>query len=316
MPITHSTQNNEDRPIIIGGGPAGMTCALQLHRYGLKPILLEKRELGGLLWNANLVENYPGFPNGVRGEKLIALMKKQIERIGVEVKREEVTRIDWKENHFEITTKYREASPWDAIRNTQYLILATGTKSRPLPDTISPEASKRVFTEVWPLAEVTDKQIVIVGAGDAAFDYAINLVKKRNFVTILNRGETVKCLPLLFERAAREPQIQYFAKTNVSQIAFVKSRKSKVTRPSTFDFRLRIDCETETFEADYVLYAIGRVPNVDYLSEEICRRENELVEAGHLYFIGDVKNDLFRQVAIAAGDGLRAAMEIFSRMTK
>ncbi len=270
-----------------------MTCALQLHRYGLEPLLLEKRELGGLLWNANLVENYPGFPNGVRGEKLIALMKKQIERIGVEVKREEVVRADWKEDHFEITTQ-------DAVRNTQYLILATGTKSHPLPKIISPEAMKRVFTEVWPLADVIEKQIVIIGAGDAAFDYAINLVKKRNIVTILNRGETVKCLPLLFERAVRETQIKYFAKTNVAQITFVESRKSKVTRPSTLDFRLRIDSETETFEADYVLY------------EEIRRREKELIETGRLYFIGDVKNDLFRQVAIAAGDGLRAAMEIYS----
>lgn len=282
-----------------------MTCALQLHRYGLNPLLLEKRELGGLLWNANLVENYPGFPNGVRGEKLIALMKKQIERIGVEVKREEVAQADWKEDHFEITTQ-------DAVRTTQYLIVATGTKSRPLPAEISSESGKRVLTEVWPLADVTDKQIVIIGAGDAAFDYAINLVKKRNFVTILNRGETVKCLPLLFERAAREPQIKYFAKTKVMQIKTVESQKSTVVRPSTSDLRLIVQCEAKNFEADYVLYAIGRVPNVEFLSEEVRRREKELVEAGHLYFIGDVKNDLFRQVAIAAGDGLRAAMEIYS----
>ena len=87
MPLTKSITKEIKGPIIIGGGPAGITCALQLHRYGLKPLLLEKRELGGLLWNANLVENYPGFPNGVRGEKLIGLMKKQIERIGVEVKK-------------------------------------------------------------------------------------------------------------------------------------------------------------------------------------------------------------------------------------
>jgi thioredoxin reductase len=314
MPITHSTQNNEGRPIVLGGGPAGMTCALQLQRYGLEPLLLEKRELGGLLWNANLVENYPGFPNGVRGEKLIGLMKKQIERVGVEVAREEVTRVDWKEDHFEILTEY-------AVRNTQYLILATGTKSRPLPEIISLEARKQVFTEVWPLADVTEKQIVIIGAGDAAFDYAINLVKKRNIVTILNRGETVKCLPLLFERVGHESRICYFDKIEVQRITVlesnsVESQKSKVTRPSTFDLRLRIDSETETFEADYVLYAIGRAPNLDFLSEEIRRRQQELVEAGRLYFIGDVKNELFRQVAIAAGDGLRAAMEIYLQISK
>ncbi len=301
--------------LIIGGGPAGMTCALQLKRYGLEPLLLEKRELGGLLWNANLVENYPGFPNGVRGEKLIGLVRRQIERIGVEVKREEVGRVDWKEDRFSVVTPY-------AIRNTQYLVIASGTKSKPLPDVIAAEAQERVFTEVWPLLKEEGKQIVVIGAGDAAFDYALNLAKKRNFVTILNRGENVKCLPLLFERAAQEPRIKYFARTNVRQIKPLEGQKpalseaegSKAARPSTFDLRpcLKVICEKETVNADYVLFAIGRVPNLDFLPEEVRRRESELVESGRLYFIGDVKNDRFRQVAIAAGDGLRAAMEIYS----
>jgi thioredoxin reductase (NADPH) len=295
MSPNQSTRNKEEKkPIIIGGGPAGMTCALQLQRYGLEPLLLEKRDLGGLLWNANLVENYPGFPNGVRGEKLIALMKKQIERVGVEVSREEVARVDWIEDHFEITTQH-------ATRNTPYLIIATGTKSRPLPIAITPEAGERVFTEVWPLTDATEKHIVIIGAGDAAFDYGLNLSKKRNYVTILNRGENVKCLPLLFERVAREPGIVYRAGVAVSAVT-VDERAD----------RLKVESDAGTFEADYVLYAIGRVPNVDFLSEEVRRRKTELVEAGRLYFIGDVKNDLFRQVAIAAGDGLRAAMEIYS----
>ena len=109
-------QNKTDKKIliiIIGGGPGGITAAIQLKRYGLEPLLLERRELGGLLWNANLVENYPGFPNGVRGEKLVGLMRKQVERLGVEVRREEVEQVDWKENHFTVTTQY-------ATRNTNY----------------------------------------------------------------------------------------------------------------------------------------------------------------------------------------------------
>ena len=273
-----------------------MTCAIQLQRYGLEPLLLEKRELGGLLWNANLVENYPGFPNGVRGEKLIGLMKKQIERLGVEIKREEVAKVEWDGTQFSVVTQC-------ATHATDFLVVASGTNPRPLPEVVSPEARKRVFTEVWPLADVTDKQIVIIGAGDAAFDYAINLVKKRNFVTILNRGETVKCLPLLFERATREAQITYRVGVIVSAV--------KVDETGT---RLNVENDAGTLDADYVLYAIGRVPNVEFLSDEIRQRKNELVKAGQLYFIGDVKNELFRQVAIAAGDGLRAAMEIYSQI--
>ena len=279
--------------IIIGGGPGGITAAIQLKRSRLEPLLLERRELGGLLWNANLVENYPGFPNGVTGEKLIRLMRKQIERIGVNMAHEEVVKVDWEGERFKVTTKH-------ATRTTDFLIIASGTKSKPLPDVISPEARDRVFTEVWPLLGEEEKRIVIIGAGDAAFDYALNLSKKRNIVTILNRGETVKCLGLLFERASSEARIRYRAGVAVSRVTLDETAAS-----------LQVRCEAETVEADYVLFAIGRVPNRDFLSEEIRQREQELIEAGRLYFVGDVKNELHRQVAIAAGDGLRAAMQIY-----
>ena len=296
-----NTKENERQIVVIGGGPAGITAAIQLKRYGLDTLLLERGELGGLLWNANLVENYPGFPNGVRGEKLVGLMKKQIERIGVEVERGEVARVDWKEDCFEIVTQC-------AVCSTQHLIIATGTKSRPLPEVIAPGAGKRIFTEIRPLLKETGKQIIVVGAGDAAFDYALNLAKGGNFVTILNRGETVKCLPLLFERAAREDRTAYRTGVAVREIMLDEAAT-----------RLVVKCEArggaESIEADYVLFAIGRVPNLDFLSDEVRQRERELVESGRLYFIGDVKNGLFRQVAIAAGDGLRAAMAIYSQIS-
>lgn len=297
-----TTQKTCKSILILGGGPAGIASAIQLKRYGLEPLLLEKRELGGLLWNANLVENYPGFPSGVEGGKLIQLMKKQVERIGVTVANEEAVNVDWEGDCFKVTTQ-------NAMHRPNFLVVASGTKSRPLPDVISLEARNKVFTEVWPLLKVEGKRIVIIGAGDAAFDYALNLSKKRNIVTILNRGETVKCLGLLFERAVREPQIRYRARIAVRWITVNETATS-----------LKVECEarngrdTIPLHADYILFAIGRVPNLDFLSEEVCRREKELVESGRLYFVGDVKNDVYRQVAIAAGDGLRAAMQIYSRI--
>jgi thioredoxin reductase len=229
-------------------------------------------------------------------------MNKQVERIGVETKREEVEQVDWLEDNFTVTTPR-------TIYTARYLVVASGTKSRPLPDVISPDAQDKVFTEVWPLYKEEGKRIIIIGTGDAAFDYALNLAKKRNFVTILNRGETVKCLELLFERAAQEPGIQY--RTGVA-VRWITSDESAG--------RLEVQCETAgqdtiSLYADYILFAIGRVPNLDFLSAEVMRRERELVDAGRLYWIGDVKNELFRQVAIAAGDGLRAAMQIYARIS-
>lgn len=288
--------------IIIGAGPAGIAAAMQLKRYGLEALLLERERVGGLLWNANWMENYPGFPNGVTGPKLIALMEKQMKRLGVTVTREEAVRVDLQDNSLIVERRKSEYA-------ADVVVIATGTKSNPVPDVVAPGARDRVFTEVWPLLETEERRIVIVGAGDAAFDYALNLSKRRNSVTILNRGGDVKCLRLLFERAAREPRIEYRPRMTVRRV------EADLTAG-----RLRVRCEAqggvEFLAADYVLFAIGRRPNLDFLSESVRRRERELVESGRLYFVGDVRNGMFRQTAIAAGDGLRAAMQIWHNLEK
>ncbi len=178
-----------------------------------------------------------------------------------------------------------------------------------LPPIVSPGARARVFTEVRELSGEQGRTIVIVGAGDAAFDYALNLSKKRNFVTILNRGETVKCLPLLYERVTKEPDIQYRACASVRQVS---------ADEGSGGLELQVETTQEgglLMNADFLLFAIGRVPCRDFVSEAILQHERELLESGRLYWIGDVSNASFRQVAIAAGDGLRAAMQIHQRST-
>jgi len=276
---------------IIGAGPAGLTAAIQLQRYGIPFILLEKARVGGLLWNANLVENYPGFPAGISGPKLIRLMEKQAFRIGVKVTSECVTRVDKnpRQSGFLVTTHQRT---YEASR----LIIASGTRAMPAPYAIPVTCASQVYMEVWQLAEEKGKRIVIVGAGDAAFDYALNMAKNRNSVTILNRSGEVKCLELLFERATADPAISYRASCPVRDIESDEKKGS-----------LLIRCETgETIEADFLVFAIGRIPQVDFLPPELLTWD-----APGLNFIGDVKNGSFRQAAIAAGDGLRAAMEIY-----
>ena len=151
------------------------------------------------------------------------------------------------------------------------------------------------------------KRLVIIGAGDAAFDYALNL-GKNNSVTILNRSDELKCLPLLWERVRENPRIRYFPDTEVRRISeaaggglMVKCRTAEGT------------CE---YSADFLIAAIGRYPNVEFLSESQSIRPDNLASSGLLYKIGDVKNQIYRQTTIAVGDGVRAAMSIYLKGSK
>jgi thioredoxin reductase len=308
--------------LIIGSGPAGLTAAIQLKRFGLASVLLEKDSVGGLLRNANLVENYPGFPNGIPGPKLIALFEKQMRNIGVEVTYGEVVKLDFLDDRFTVEvgrvsipgaqgrTRYPPCvTTAGLLQPYHYVIIATGTKPKAIPIEIPPQARDRVFSEVYPVLEARDKHIVVIGAGDAAFDYALNLARK-NAVTILNRGIEASCLPLLWERVQKTHRITYLAETTVSGVEANETGS-----------RLRVQCLTNdptghrSLVTDYLLFAIGREPQTDFLSEHVKMQAPALIESGKLYFVGDVHNGLFRQTAIAVGDGLRAVMQIYEQMS-
>ena len=297
--------------LIVGAGPAGIAMAIQLKRYGIHFMLFEKERVGGLLWNANLVENYPGFPRGVSGPNLIDLFEKQMCRIGVEVVCENVVNVDRVEmvpvcgvsivdcnnlGEFVAETSH-------ALYRAKILVVASGTKPMPFPIPIPAEVRPHVFSDVTQLLDVTGKEIVIVGAGDAAFDHALNLGKRKNFVTILNRGRDVKCLPLLAERVKLRPEIQYEDEVTIQGL------ESDGT--NGLIIRCQMRDSARQIRADNLIFAIGREPQREFLSANLRAKEGDLVSTGRLYFIGDVRNGLLRQTAIAVGDGLRAAMQIY-----
>jgi thioredoxin reductase len=143
-------------------------------------------------------------------------------------------------------------------------------------------------------------KIAIVGAGDTAFDYALSLAK-RNEIFLLNRAEKPKCLPLLFKRAIKTEKIFYFKNTCIKEIS---AQKNKI------NLKLKTNNSERNLFVDFLLFAIGREPCLDFLSESILSSKNKLEEKGKLFLIGDVKNKRFRQLAIAAGDGIEAAMKI------
>ena len=282
---------------IIGAGPAGIACAIQLARYGIMPLLFERDIPGGLLKNANLVENYPGFPGGIKGTNLIEKMTRQLAMAEVPVIHEDVNLISYSEDQFRIETD----------QNTYLshkLVIASGTVPIKWKEFLIQESiHHKVFYEVYPLKDLKDKVIAIIGAGDAAFDYALQLAIN-NKVSIFNRSETLKCLPLLWKKAKENPRISYFDNHVLQQITEDQSS-------SCLQLFFQTKNEMESLLADYIIFATGRRPELSFADPFIHKHLDELQQDGKLYFAGDVKNDLFRQASIAAGDGIRAAMEIF-----
>lgn len=282
---------------IIGAGPAGIACAIQLSRYGIVPLLFERDIPGGLLKNANLVGNYPGFPGGIKGTKLIEKMTRQLELAEVPVIHEDVFLVSYSEDHFSIKTDQNNYI-------SQKLVIASGTVPVKWSEFEIPESiQQRVFYEVYPLKNLKDKVIAIIGAGDAAFDYAIQLALY-NKVTVINRTDKIKCLPLLWTRAKENPRISYLDNHVLREI--------KTELPS-FCLKLFFQSknEMEYHLADYVIFATGRRPELSFANPFIHKHLDDLQQEGKLLLIGDVKNDLYRQASIAAGEGIRAAMEIF-----
>lgn len=256
-----------EKVVIIGAGPAGIACAVQLKRYGIDPLIIEKKAIGGLVKNAWRLDNYPGYPEGISGPAFVEKLKSHLKRFDIRYLISDIRNSKFSGNSFYLDSDTE-------VFKCDFLVVATGTK---------PKYSGDGFTEVYPLRDVRDKKIAVVGAGDAAFDYAMTL-SPRNTVHIHNRGTAIKCIPALLEIALKQENISYFENSSPSD------------------------------SYDYTIFATGREPAVYMISDELRAMKERLVKEGLLYLIGDVNNETFRQAAVAAGDGVRAAMRIAERI--
>jgi len=289
-----------DKIAIIGAGPAGIATAIQLKRYGLQVTIFEKNRIGGLLRCANLVENYPGFPQGISGPNLVSLFEEQLRNSAADILFEEVVRLCFENERFVVATNERTLYP-------RIVVIASGTRPVELSELeLPPQFREAVCYDISSLLCEKGKRIVIVGAGDAAFDYALNLGTS-NEVIIVNRGDGISCIPLLWQRACDTATISYFDNTRVLRIAGLHANQ------------ICIECmrqgELMTLHAHHLVSAIGREPQLCFLPEDERTSLDRLAQAGLIYFIGDVRNGSFRQTAIAVGDGIMAAMKIGAKLS-
>ncbi len=284
--------------VIVGAGPAGMAAAIYLQRAGLAPLVLERDAPGGLLRNANLVENYPGFARGMRGEELAARFVEQVENLDVDVKKDSAKKVKLAGDTFKIETESAELE-------SRAVIIASGTRPNvPRIPGLGVLQGKKAFSDIisMHIPENKDMHFLVLGGGDAAFDYALNLCGRGHRATIVMRAQP-QCLPLLRERAARKG-IAVREDTLVEQVE--ETVQGVVARCRAGPRRTRLF-------GDAVVVAYGRTPELGMLDRALLRRVKNIenlpaTEVPGLYLAGDVARGRNRQTGIAVGDGIMAAM--------
>ncbi|MBM2813290.1 MAG: FAD-dependent pyridine nucleotide-disulfide oxidoreductase [Ignavibacteria bacterium] len=290
---------------IIGAGPAGIAAAIQLNKYGIKPLILEKKCIGGMLQQAFWVENYPGFPKGISGAKLTSIFTEQLLKNN-QVTYEEVIDVKFSDNIFFIQTNQN-------LYKSHKLILATGTVSKPhhYSYKIPPEAIDLIKFDISDLIGMSSKRIAIIGGGDLGFDFAVTLSKK-NSVILFNKNTKPGCnISLIEEYEKRKKKIRYFNNSWINKIDYDAAATELMLQTEIINRK-------KIFTVNYLIFAIGRWPNLDLLKNFEGKSIHYLKEADRLAIIGDAQGKRNRQTGISIGDGLEAAMRFYcnSRISK
>jgi len=294
-----------EKLIIIGSGPAGLTAGIYAGRAQLSPLLVTGSALGGQMALTSEIENYPGFPQGISGQELTQLMQQQAERFGTKVQMDEVTAVELSTHPFKVTTYGEEYE-------AKALIIATGTSPRKLGVPGEAEFTGRgvSYCATCDGFFYRDRQVVVVGGGDAAIEDAIFLTKFANRVYVVHRRNRLRAEKVFQERAFRNEKIDFVWDSVVREI---------LGDGSVTGVRLRnVKTEEESvLEADGVFIYVGSIPNTRFLEGQL-----ELDDRGYIvtdrrchtsvpgvFTAGDVQERALKQISTAVGSGAMAAME-------
>ena len=214
-----STESPIRDTVILGSGCAGLTAAIYAARSNLKPLVLEGHEPGGQLSITTLVENFPGWPEGIQGPELIENMKKQATRFGAELRMGHLDAIDLSERPFKLQIGK------ETVR-TRTLIIASGASARWLN---LPSEQALIGHGVSSCATcdgffASGKDIAVIGGGDSAMEEALFLTRFAKKVTLINRTEKFRASPIMLERAVAHPNIEFLSNTIVEEVLGVEEQ--------------------------------------------------------------------------------------------
>lgn len=296
-----------EQVIILGSGPAGLTAALYTARANLQPLVIEGDETGGQLVLTTLVENYPGFQDGLLGPELISRMRQQAERFGARFVKGDATAVHLNSAPFTLTVD-------DEARQTRTLIVATGASA----NLLGLESERKLLGHGVSTCATCDgfffrdQQVAIVGGGDSAVEEALFLTKFASKVTLIHRRDKLRASKIMQDRIFANPKIDILWNRTVAEILDVS--QGKVTGIVT---RVDGSSSLETLPCDGVFVAIGHSPNTKLFDGQL-----ELDERGYIvthngtttsvpgvFAAGDVQDHVYKQAVTAAGSGCMAALD-------
>jgi len=298
-------KEKQEKTIIIGSGPAGMSAALYAARANLEPLVLSGMELGGQVSVTHIVENYPGFPEGIEGPKLVENFQKQAERFGTKVEFDSATEVDLSTRPFRVKT-------WGNEYLAETLIITTGATPRHLDIPGEKEFTGRgvSYCATCDGHFFQGKDVIVVGGGDSALEEGLFLTRYVNSVKIIHRREELRAGAILQNRAFKNDKVEFIWNTVVTEIigdGIVDTVKLKNVKTGN----------EEELKTDGVFIFIGHIPNTDLYEGQLELDENGYVQVDRfmqtnvpgVYAAGEVADSHFRQVITSAGMGAGAAMQ-------
>ena len=290
--------------IILGGGPGGLSAGIYAARDRLNTLLLEKSMIGGLSIYAELLENYPGFPDGIGGLELGQLMLKQAEKFGLKTLTAEVTGL-------QVENSWKILKTTEGVFKAKAIIIAMGSERINLNIPGEKEFVGRgvSYCATCDAAFFKQKPVVVVGGGNSAVSEAIHLTKFDSQVTLIHRREQFRASRISVEKARSESKINFLLNTVIESI----EGKDNV---ETLHLKNTLSGQKSTLPVSGVFVSIGQKPNTDLFKDLLSLDSNGYIIANEkmetslpgVFAIGDIRSNSIRQCISAAGDGATAAI--------